>query len=406
MGRYLAVLGVGFTIALAVAIGCDRDESTDSRGPEPVSSLSYKGHENDADSNGLIAVYPAAAASRVDDCRTCHRGGEVVDDGERTLELNPCSYCHLVPYPDASIVSGAPGSYENTLNPFGLDYGWAGRSTQALRDIRNLDSDGDGFANTAELAELRYPGDPGSKPGQPIVPVRTITRDEIVTREVHEQFLLMNSHTQRSDFYATYRGVTVENLLTAAGADLGSATTVTFIAPDGYARDFEIDAIRKAYPPGLYCANLDSGSFGDPDQGFVTYPGEEHIPGDLVDGGTIPGEARLMIAYGRDGSELDQAHLDPTSVRLEGEGPYRLVVPPTSPGAPDRGSSYSPSGYEDGHDYDDARDHNAGPSIRAVVAIRVNPMPEGYEEFDWKNGGWSLVERKQLIIYGAGITGN
>ena len=45
----------------------------------------------------------------------------------------------------------------------------------------------------------------------------------------------------------------------------------------------------------------------------------------------------------------------------------------------------------------------AAANTLAPVAIRVNPLPEGYEEFDWKNGGFSLLEKRQLLIYGAGI---
>ena len=129
------------------------------------------------------------------------------------------------------------------------------------------------------------------------------------------------------------------------------------------------------------------------------------MPRSLIDGGEIPGEQWLMIAYGRDGGPLDPCSLDPVSGRLNGEGPYRLIAPQRSPGPPDRGSSVSPSGYDDGYDYADGNDHNAGLCVRGLVAIRVNPIPHGYEEFDWKNGGWSLVERGEIIVYGAGVTG-
>jgi len=37
------------------------------------------------------------------------------------------------------------------------------------------------------------------------------------------------------------------------------------------------------------------------------------------------------------------------------------------------------------------------------VAIRVSPLPEGYEEFDARNGGWAYVDAGQLVVYGAGI---
>jgi hypothetical protein len=88
---------------------------------------------------------------------------------------------------------------------------------------------------------------------------------------------------------------------------------------------------------------------------------------------------------------------------LNGEGPYRVVVPQSRPGAPDRGSSF-PTDHNDGWDYDSGKDHNAGLCVRGVVAIRINPLPAGYEEFDWKNGGWALIEKRQLLVYGAGVT--
>jgi hypothetical protein len=29
-------------------------------------------------------------------------------------------------------------------------------------------------------------------------------------------------------------------------------------------------------------------------------------------------------------------------------------------------------------------------------------MPEGYEEYDWKNG-WPLIGEKKVVIYGRGV---
>jgi hypothetical protein len=287
-----------------------------------------------------------------------------------------------------------------------LDYKGAGRSSRAFQSIESLDSDGDSYTNGEELQAFRYPGDPDSKPGQLTSPVYTFTWNDMMALTHHSQFLLLNSHKQEFDTYATYVGIKVKDLLAAAGADLLSATSVTFIAPDGYAKDFSLEEINNPYPPGLYFANLDPGSFSDPDQGFVTYPPADQMPEGLVDGGEIPGEQWLILAFQRDGNDLDEGYLDPSSGKLNGEGPYRSVVPQSTPGAPDRGSKYSPSGYSDGYDYDENKDHNAGLCVKALVAIRVNPMPQGYEEFDWKNGGWALVDKGQFIVYGNGITGN
>ncbi len=62
----------------------------------------------------------------------------------------------------------------------------------------------------------------------------------------------------------------------------------------------------------------------------------------------------------------------------------------------------TPRQYGDGWDYSDRIDHNAGAGARGACVIRVNPMPEGYEEYDWKNG-WPLIGEKKVVIYGRGV---
>lgn len=402
-------------IALVILVACGLQGAgcgdDDTLSLVVIPSQSYKGHENDIDSNNLVRVYPGLVGTRLDDCQTCHSAGTVQMEkrGEvTTVQLNPCSYCHLIPYPDDAVLEGAPAGYAATLNAYGLDYKEAGRSTDAIRDITDLDSDGDDYTNAREITDLRYPGDPDSRPGQLIAPCKTYDLTTLASLPYQEQFLLMNSHKQEFDTYATYGGVKIADLLAAAGAELTDSTSVTFIAPDGYAKDFEIGRISEQFPPGLYYANLDPGSFSNAGQGFVQYPPEDQMPANLVDGGEIPGEQWMIVAHRRDGGQLDPSYLDAVSGKLNGEGPYRLIVPQGcygSPGAPDRGSKYSPSEFsEDGYDYDDEKDHNAGLCVRGLVAVRVNPMPEGYEEFDWKNGGYSLLEKSQIIVYGAGIT--
>ena len=70
------------------------------------------------------------------------------------------------------------------------------------------------------------------------------------------------------------------------------------------------------------------------------------------------------------------------------------------PGRPDR--SVNAKNYGDGWDYSERIDHNAGAGARGACVIRVNPMPEGYEEYDWKNG-WPLIGEKKVVIYGRGV---
>ena len=50
-----------------------------------------------------------------------------------------------------------------------------------------------------------------------------------------------------------------------------------------------------------------------------------------------------------------------------------------------------------------ATDHNAGAMVRGVIAIRIDPMPAGVEEFDYMNGGWAYINANQLIIYGYNV---
>lgn len=372
-------------------------------------SRSYKGHENEADGDHLVRAFPWIAGTRLDDCQTCHTTGKVTKAvrGEPVdVELNPCSFCHLIPFPDRDVQAGAPAGYEETLNPFGLAYRDGGRDADALSETAAEDSDGDGFANLAELESLRYPGDASSRPGQPTAPLRSLTREQLERLPRHEQFCLLNSHKQQFDTYATFAGVRVVDILQAAGADLNAATGVTVIAPDGFAVDLPLENVLHEFPAGIYFAGLDPGSFRNPSQGIARVPPPEMMPAGLRDGEEIPGEQWIMIALAEDGSPLPACRLDPLSGKLNGAGPYRLIVPQGllgGPGAPDRGSKVSPSGFDDGYDFDPDKDHNAGLCTRGVVAIRVNPLPEGCEEFDWKNGGFSLLESGQLIVYGAGV---
>jgi hypothetical protein len=58
--------------------------------------------------------------------------------------------------------------------------------------------------------------------------------------------------------------------------------------------------------------------------------------------------------------------------------------------------------FGDGWDFVPGMDHNAGACVRGACVIRVNPMPAGYEEYDWKNG-WPLIGEKKVVIYGRAV---
>ena len=141
------------------------------------------------------------------------------------------------------------------------------------------------------------------------------------------------------------------------------------------------------YPRGYYYGELD----------FVEYSARPAYP----NGQEIPNELHMLLAYERQGGALEEGRLELSEGRmtLEGEGPLRLVVPQKVKGAPDRSVNDAPQG--DVWDYDRDKDHNAGFCVRSVTAIRVEPLPEGTTDFNWYEGGWEMVNEKEVVIYGA-----
>ncbi len=269
------------------------------RGAAPqkaASSRAYAGHANDIDIANFVRAYPKAAGTRLDDCQTCHRGGPKGTDAER--EFSPCGYCHLLEYPNPRYKTGVPADYEGTLNAYGLAYENAGRTVEALAAIAKLDSDGDGFANEAEIAALRYPGDPTSRPGQPLAPFVSLSLDALRKLPVVRQFMLMNTTKEPTDDYTTYTGVKVADLLAAARVDLRGVEGITVFAPDGYSIDCSIDDITKPFPKGYYYAGPAAAAGAD--RAFVKSP--EVLPSGVADGKEIPGAPWLILAFERDGA--------------------------------------------------------------------------------------------------------
>jgi hypothetical protein len=368
-----------------------------------VSSRAYSGHENDQDANNFVNAYPAMVGTRLDDCQLCHRAG-VANTSTKKI-YNPCSYCHLIPFPDPSYSTtdgGLPNGYKGTLNQFGLDYLDHGRSVAAFIAIAAIDSDNDNALNDAEIKSGRFPGSAASKPGQPLGPTFTLTLDQVKAMTQHPEFLLLNANKQQYDFYASYNGPALKDLLVSAGVDLANATGVSVFAPDGFKQDFGIADINASYPDShFYLYSPPPGS--DPLLNFIQYPasiptnpatGSAYADGDAVTG------LWLTVAWQRDGGVLSTSYYDASTGRLEGEGPFRVIPPQKTPGRPDRGSGFTQA--HDGWDYDSTLDHNAGSSPRGACIIRVNPMPAGYEEYDTSNG-WSLITDKKIVIYGCGV---
>jgi hypothetical protein len=353
----------------------------------------YSSHENDEDVTNVMSVYPFARTSKLNDCALCHPGGNITQ-GKKTSYYGSCDYCHLT-------YGILPPYGQIPLNAYGTDYKNAGRTQQALHAIELMDSDGDSYTNFDEIHALTFPGDQHDHPE--LIPATTVV---LALRDIqrlsrHKEFLLYNAHKSQ-DSYVTYEGTKVSDLLANVRV-LPGATQITVFAPDGFSKTFPIDVpdpqtapniqydVMGPYPQGIFYAGLD----------FVEYPKRPVYK----NGSAIPGDLYMLLAYKRDGASLESGILEvdpnnPARLVLNGEGPFRLVLPQKVAGSPDRPST-EPVPVEDGFDFDANKDHNAGSSVRSVTAIRVEPLPEGTTDFAWAEGGWNLVDQKKLVIYGA-----
>ncbi len=392
----------GFAIFTLLAIALGLGWSIYAKDPAPaVKSRAYVGHANDQDVQNFVAQYPKAAGTRLDDCQTCHRSGIAGTDTER--EYSSCNYCHLLQYSNPKYKTGVPKNYEDTLNAYGAEYKRRGRTVEALAAIANLDLDGDQYTSGQEIADFRYPGDSASRPGQPMAPFVTLGWKDLQKLPNYRQFMLMNTTSEPFDDYASYEGIRVQDVLRAAGVDLSGATGITVFAPDGYNTDFAIEDISGPYPkPYFYAA---AGNIKDAEKMLARYPAK--IPAGIQDGRQVPMAPWLLLALKRDGKPLDIAQYEKGTGRMTGEGPYRLIKPQrnvagdaTKPGRPDR--SIKAKTFGDGWDFSKELDHNAGSCVRGTTVIRINPMPAGFEEYDWKNG-WPLVADKKIVIFGRGV---
>lgn len=364
----------------------------------PTSALAaYSSHQNDQDVNNFLTAYPFARSTKLDDCSLCHPGGDITQGNPpKTTSYGSCDYCHIKCNLQASCA-------DVPLNEYGNAYGKAGRSEQALRNIAGADSDGDKYANSEEINALTFPGDPKDHPGLIPATAVVLNQERILKMPDHSEFLFFNA-SKSADWYARYRGVKIKDLLKYAGISR-QATQITVFAPDGFSKTFPIDApdpqsssniqydVMGPYPYGYYYGGLD----------FVEY---EYDPGYPHDNGyRIPDKLYMLLAYLRDGDPLTKGKLvpdpaNPTRLVLEGEGPYRLIPPQKIAGSPDRPSANSDP-TDPTWNYDSTKDHNAGSSVRSVTAIRVEPLPAGTTDFRWIEGGWNLVDRAKLVIYGA-----
>jgi hypothetical protein len=362
-------------------------------------------HEGERDADKFLTAYPMKTGTKLDNCNLCHSGGSYTNNKGRTVELGSCQWCHQTYGYDGA------GNIEETMNVYGTAYKNAGRNAAAVELIDGSDSDNDGYSNAAEIAANSLPGDSDDYPGLVKAPYRVYTLDQLEALGAHTQFLLMNT-SRSGDFYAEYTGIPIKDLLDDAGI-LNSATGVWVYAPDGWGQnhplsyDAGLDMYHVygnepgqsyQYPPATYYYDLEADENQNPDYGWCDYSapscsGRSHSDSIMVTNGL-----KAILAYKREGAYLDAGILNAEN-KLDGEGPFRVVVPQKYVGPPDQSSRSDDQAVTWPYTYD--WDHNAGSCSRSATIIKVEPLPSGTTDIDILEAGWSYVDQKKIIIYGA-----
>jgi len=371
----------------------------------PTIAMAAYHHEGEKDAPEFLKAYPQMASTKLDQCQLCHQGGTDSSGNQ----MGSCQWCHYV-----TEYGHKSGLGAQTTNQYGKDYLSNGRNAAACVLIQGIDSDGDGYLNITEINNVdgsvlkpTFPGDPNDYPGLLDPPQKVYTKQMLETFKQHTQFMLENAN-RSVDFYAEYSGVPVRAILNDAGI-LPTATKVTVYSPDGFAMDYSLyytdevslypvyDKTYK-YPPAMYYYNAQADNAIETILGWCDYSAPSCIGRSYGDPIFVSGGLKAILALKRDGVDLDVGHLTAEN-KLDGEGPYRLVVPQKVIGPPDQ-SQKSP--YQNviwPHSYEN--DHNAGFSARTATIIKVYPLPEGCTDINVYEAGWDYVDQKKIIVYGS-----
>jgi hypothetical protein len=361
-------------------------------------------HAGDADTDAKYFrdVYPGKVGTKLDNCTLCHMGG-VDNSGKKPVTMGSCQWCHF------KFGYNKSGDITATLNPYGKDYLANGRNAAALTAIEPTDSDGDGFSNLAEITATRYPGDKTDDPTKVVAPYRIYTKAQLKAMPQHSQFMMMNT-TKSGDYYATYSGVVMQELLRKAGT-AANATKITVYAPDGFAQGHPIEDsssnsgssyapyVNGTYPAAVYYYDTQA------DRAITSYGWCDYTSSAIAsrtNGSpiTVADGLRLILALQADGIDLVPGVLDSTNKLKSGtEGPFRVIAPQKIVGAPDQASTASNQAVK--WPYDANADHNAGFSSKSATIIKVEPLPEGTTDIDVLEAGWGYIDQGKIIIYGA-----
>ncbi len=357
-----------------------------------IGIAAYRTH-TEPDSALFFKVYPQAIGTQLDGCESCHARIEAPATGElkgKAVKLGSCDSCHRTT--DYGRKKG------DTLTPYGRDYLKHGRNTAAFTAITGLDSDRDGFTNIAELDAKTNPGDPQSAPDKKTAPQITLSFDELIAKKIpiHEQAIFVNvSKSKDGDSYSNLKGFKLLDVLKAAGIS-DKATSVDVFSLDGYSATFSIAQLRRNYPQAAPVFGLGKETLGE--CGWVRYEAKY-----LKEGVPLP-NADVLLTYEVNGEQYTPASLN-NQQRLQGSGPFRVVAPQMKyPGAPDNSSKATeaciakvPEKYRFNLNFEKNSDY----CVKAVVAIRVNPLPPGTMDIHWPQDAMKAIENKHIVIFGA-----
>ncbi|MBC2714539.1 MAG: hypothetical protein HF978_04445 [Desulfobacteraceae bacterium] len=368
-------------------------------------------HEGEKDADKFLSAYPGTAGTKLDHCALCHSGGEYEKKPGKWVSMGSCQWCHY------SYGYDGAGEIEETINEYGSDFKSAGRNAAAVTAIDSMDSDNDGYTNKEEIAAGTFPGNADDQPGLTPAPSKVYTKSQLAAMDQHTQFMLMNA-SRSDDKYVQYSGVPLKELLDDAGI-LPSATGITVYAPDGWSQyhplDYEEDAEMYhvygnmpeqtyQYPPATYAYNAEADVAQNPEDGWCKYDAPSCVGRSHGDNITVNGGLKAILAISRDGIPLEPGVLTDEN-KLDGEGPYRVVVPQKSVNPPDQRSNADNQNVV--WPYTNDWDHHAGACSRSATIIRVEPLPEGTTDVDILEAGWSYVDAGNILIYGAiSNTGN
>lgn len=376
-----------------------------------TAALAAYHHAGERDADKFLAAYPEMAGTKLDSCSLCHSGDQYTNRRGMTIYVSSCQHCH-----DSDVYGyDGAGDIENTMNPYGIAYKAAGRNAAAITAIDIVDSDGDGYTNADEIEAGTFPGNENDHPGLTPAPYKVYTRSELEAMDAHSQFMLMNTSRGGTDgdSYVEYTGVPIKDLLDDAGI-LPTATGITVYAADGWYQDHPLEYDEEdaeayhvygdmpgetyQYPPATFYYDEEADMALNPTDGWCQYDAPSCVGRSHGDAINVSGGLKAILAYKVEGVDLAPGVLDDEN-KLDGEGPFRVVVPQKNVTPPDQASSADNQNVI--WPYNEEWDHNAGACSRTATIIRVNPLPEGTTDIDFLAAGWDYVDEEKILIYGA-----